>query len=265
MSVAPGLPGSSFSKRPDTLAAPKGGRPAVMVASHERSGTHFMINSLVSAYGYSIEPRMDLDHVMADVPFNVYNEHAMAQFMATFGAGRYGNIVKSHYAVEFFDAYNKKPAKGILVFYIHRDPASVILSYWRYTMAAAWREGPKIDDPIAFATAEPEGLMLRYQWRSPRTILHRWAQHVEGWTEAAKKNRNIIPVRYDELNDSYAETIKSFRAVLKLKPLDLTKPDADKKVILAKAAVRGGMQEERKKIAEIARREVGDTMKALGY
>src|SRR5215469_1383683 len=36
-------------------------RPAVMVVSHERSGTHFLMNALASCYGYVSAPWVDFD------------------------------------------------------------------------------------------------------------------------------------------------------------------------------------------------------------
>ena len=36
-------------------------RPKVLVVSHERSGTHFMMNSLAANFGYVANPFMNLD------------------------------------------------------------------------------------------------------------------------------------------------------------------------------------------------------------
>ena len=151
------------------------------------------------------------------------------------------------------------------MFYIHRDPASVMLSFWQAVNYWPWREGPRVDDPLAFATAEPEGQMLRYQMKQRRNMLDRWASHASGWVNAAKGRPRLRVVRYDQLHDEYAATLKSFRDLLRAKPQDLTPPPRDTNVIASRAAVGSGEAPDREALHALALAEVGETMRALDY
>ena len=100
-------------------------RPPVLVVSHERSGTHFLMNSIARGYGYTSTPWVDMD------------------------------------GDSFFDGILNRVLKRYVVFYIHRDPVEVMLSFWRFMHRWHWHEGPKRPHPLAFASAEPEGQLMR--------------------------------------------------------------------------------------------------------
>lgn len=238
-------------------------RPAVMVVSHERSGTHFLMNAIARGYGYTVKPWVDLDY--NHVPINFYMPESLAGLLGQLADQRISSIVKSHHAVEFFDPVLDALTKKFTIFYIHRDPVSVMLSLWRFVNHWQWREGPKRGDPLSFAKAEPEGQMLRYQMNQRRNMLDRWAAHVEGWVAAAKGRRRLRVVRYDDLKDDYATTLKSFRDLLNAKPTDLTPPPRDVNVVATRAAIADDTAYDRDALLALARAEVGRTMKALGY
>jgi hypothetical protein len=139
----------------------------------------------------------------------------------------------------------------------------VVISYWRFIRNWSWHEGPKRDDVLEFALAEPEGNMLRYQVRQRRNILDRWAKHVEGWVSAAATRPRLVVVAYEQLDRNYAGTIRNLEPVFGRRPLDLTRPPRDINVI---KAVPGNLGEpDRRKLRELALAEVGETMRALGY
>ncbi len=267
------LAGFPPTNRPMPLSAPvKGGmrfpifataRPSVMVVSHERSGTHFLMNAIARGYGYTVKPWVDLDY--SQMPINFHAPRGLANVLGRLADQNIASIIKSHHAVEFFDPVLDDLTKKLTIFYIHRDPVSVMLSLWRFMNHWQWHEGPKRDDPLAFAVAEPEGQMLRYQMHQRRNMLDRWAAHVEGWVKAAKGRSRVRVVRYDDLKDDYAATLKSFRDLLKAKPTDLTPPPPDVDVVAKKAAVAGDVSYDRDALHALALTEVGKTMKALGY
>jgi len=234
-----------------------------MVVSHERSGTHFLMNAIARTYGYVSRPWINLDH--DEIAINFFATDLLAKTLDSFASRRVANVIKSHHAVEFFDGILDDVLKTTTIFYIHRDPVSVMLSYWRFINHWSWREGPKRGDPLAFARAEPEGQQLRYQMVQRRSMLDRWACHVEGWVKAADRRPRLRLVRYDDLRDDYARTLKSFRDLLRVKPLDLTPPPPDRNVIARAAAVGDTDVPERDALRALALAEVGKTMKALGY
>ena len=54
------MPGQSPMNAEADLALFGEERPAVMVVSHERSGTHFLMNALAACYGYVSAPWVNL-------------------------------------------------------------------------------------------------------------------------------------------------------------------------------------------------------------
>ena len=170
-----------------------------MVVSHERSGTHFLMNSIARAYVYRAAPWLDMDHDA--MPINFFHPPSIADVLAGLADRRIATIVKSHHSADFFDGILDRVLKRYVVFYIHRDPVDVMLSFWRFMHRWRWHEGPKRPDPVAFARAEPEGQLMRYQRYQCRSMLDRWARHVEGWHRASAGRPRLRLVSYRALPD----------------------------------------------------------------
>jgi hypothetical protein len=167
-----------------------------MVVSHERSGTHFLINALTRAYDY---PDRLLDFDQRSLNINYYAPHAIVSTITEVAKRRSSAVLKSHHAVDFFDGILDEVLKKTIIFYIHRDPVDVMISLWRFINHWRWREGPKRASAFEFASSQPEGQMLRYQMLQQRSMLHRWAYHLDGWTAAAQGRERILVVRFDQL------------------------------------------------------------------
>ena len=156
-------------------------RPGVLVVSHERSGTHFLMNALAGAYHYTAAVDLEPDKL----PANYYFPPMLAHVIARRAASQPNLLFKSHHAVDFFDGILDELLGTIVILYIHRHPVDVMVSFWRLIHGFRWREGPKTATALDFSAAAPEGQMLRYQMRQRRNMLDRWACHVEGWLAAA--------------------------------------------------------------------------------
>lgn len=254
-------------KQPFTLAqlAPasrpraKIDRPSVIVVSHERSGTHFLMNTLGRSFGYDAGLFVNFDYT----PVNINYFHPQGVLKALRSVPL-GHLVKAHHAVEFFDGILDELLQSAVILYIHRDPVDVMISTWRYVHGWDWREGPAVIDPGAFARAEPEGHMLRYQMRQKRSMLVRWADHVDGWLDAAGNRERLHVVAYERLRDRYAETVEGLSPLLGAIGGPLNPPDKmtnvvrnTPKVALPKPNVA--------ELREVALAEVGKTMRRLGY
>ena len=235
-------------------------RPGVVVVSHERSGTHFLMNALVGVYRYA--PFQDLDSTTA--LFNFFFPPLLAEAIAATAARQANSLFKSHHTVEFFDGVLDQLLKGVVILYIHRDPVDVMISFWRLIHKFPWREGPKLSSATAFARAEPEGQMLRYQMHQRRNMLDRWARHVEGWVNAAEGRPRLVVVRYDELLACYEETMRNLSRVLGAPIGDFQSPPRDKNVIKGmppESLPRPDVEE----LRALALAEVGETMRKLRY
>ncbi len=237
-----------------------------MVVSHERSGTHFLMNALSYAYGYTAEPWIDLDG--HNIAIDYADPAAIAEALETEAADPLLRIVKSHHAVEVFARELERITRAYAVFYIYREPAAVMTSLWRHLGGLAWDEGPKAADPLALARARPGGRMTRYETRPYPTMLQRWAAHVEGWLAAAEANPRIAAVRYEDLDRRYEQTIAGLAGAVGRAPLTpLLRPPRDVNVIaMGKSAAAAPVAPATATALDAyCRAEVGALMKKLGY
>lgn len=236
-------------------------RPDILVVSHERSGTHFLINALTRAYDYS-EHFLDFDQRALNI--NYFEPRAIAKTMAEVANRRSSAIIKSHHTAEFFDGILDEVLKKTVVFYIHRDPVDVMISLWRFINRWQWREGPRRKNALEFTASQPEGQMLRYQMVQQSSMLHRWAHHVDGWTAAAEGRERIHVVRFDQLKEGYEQTVANFGGLLGRRTGSLTQPGRNANVIHG-APVDRLEEPDRDALRRLASAEVGDTMRRHGY
>jgi hypothetical protein len=240
-------------------------RPAAMVVSHERSGTHFLMNALAACYGYVSTPWIDFDRPTFNI--NYFYLPEVRDLLLALADRPMANVVKSHHAVDFFAGELSRLTERYVVFTICRDPATAMLSFWRYMHQWPWTEGPKTLDAESFAAAEPCGRLMRYQMKQYRSMLHRWSAHVEGWLDAAAKSPRVVLVRYEDLDLDYETTVRGFARYLDRSPAVIVRPSRDYNVIpcgpVDPTARRSTPDLDA--LRQLCREQVGKTMARLGY
>ncbi|MGB0723457.1 MAG: sulfotransferase domain-containing protein [Gammaproteobacteria bacterium] len=204
--------------------------PRVIVAGHERSGNHFLINTLAQNFGYLAEPRIDLDpyriNVDADSP------ERLGWFLRALSPRRLSNIIKSHHSADFFSPLADVLAAHYHVIYIHRHPATTLRSFWRMTQqVTALDTGPPCSCH-AFPKQRPTGKPLRYQKDDADSWLHRWKHHVEGWLQLASAQPGILVLRYEDLDMDHPGTTARIGDFLGLATSGYRRPDRATGVIL---------------------------------
>jgi hypothetical protein len=200
----------------------------LIVASHERSGTHFLMNSLAKAFGYLARPWINFDY---ELGINFYYRKHVRDFFGLYDQHNVANITKSHHCFGFFDPVMADMPRGFIFFYIHRDPIEVMRSFHKFMHHWYWHEGPRTKSLAEFVRAAPEGLLMRYQQDQHRNMLQRWAAHVDGWCEAAQRHDNIVTLSYRQLSQDYAGTIARIAEVLDSSPKNLEPPDRNTNTI----------------------------------
>jgi hypothetical protein len=240
-------------------------RPAVMVVSHERSGTHFLMNALAACYGYVSAPWINLDRPSVNI--NFYYPAEVRDLLMSLAARPMANVVKSHHQAEFFAGELPRLTQRYVVFSLCRDPAATLLSYWRLLHRLPWVEGPRTADPLTFARSEPCGRMMRYQLRQHTDIMRRWAAHVEGWLAAASTLPRVAVLRYEDLDARYEETMRGLAGLLGRPPQAVTRPARDVNVIPGGPAdpTGSGIPADTASLRRLCRETVGGTMARLGY
>jgi hypothetical protein len=199
-----------------------------MVVSHERSGTHFTMNSLAACFGYASIPWVNLD---AD-DFNINYFHPVMLRNAVESYARLGacNILKNHHEFGFFADFADALTE-IEIVYVCRQPADVISSFWRFANSWPWVEGPRAANALEFADAAPMGHLIRYQYRQYETILDRWASHVSGWSDAAERLGHVHLVRYEDLDQDFEGVIGRLANALGAEPIRMVRPSRDQGVV----------------------------------
>jgi hypothetical protein len=241
-------------------------RPAVMAVSHERSGTHFLMNALAACYGYVSAPWVNLDH--GESSLNINYGGGIREELLALAARRMANIVKSHHPVAFFENELASLTGGYVIFVVCRDPVAVMLSFWRFMHRFARNAGPKVSDPLAFARAEPCGWLMRYQLRQYPSMLSRWAAHVEGWLAAALALSRVAVIRYEDLDARYEETMRRCGRILGQPPPQvLPRPAPNVNVVPGGPddPTGLGIAPDIEGLRRLCRETIGDTMARLGY
>lgn len=209
--------------------------PTLMVVSHERSGTHFLINSLARAFGYlSSDQRADFDQ--GQVHINYCSRRDLSFFFSQLTGNHVANVLKSHHEAAFLAPVIDDVLRGVRLLYIYRHPRDVMHSFWRLLKNIEWREGPSCDTPADLMRAQPEGQLMRYQMQQRESMLHRWMAHVSGWIDLAEGHDGIHLVRYEDLRDGYPEVMTRIgESVIGVPPANLTPPDKNHHVVVSQA------------------------------
>ena len=123
----------------------------IVIFSYERSGTHFLINSLVENFGYD-KTWVDMDEL------SVFPPESLFQF---------NKIYKCHHHANNIASYN---FKGCTLIKLVRDKDDNLKSYQKYLYLTPWNEGPKIKPSLldvkdVFSEHKTMGFQERYQVR----------------------------------------------------------------------------------------------------
>ncbi len=236
-----------------------------MVLSHERSGTHFLMNSLAKCYGYMASPWVNVDF---EHGLNFYAPQSFTTFLSQFRRHNLANIAKSHHTISFFEGQLEAILSEFHIFYVYRDPRDVMVSFWKFIQKLPWYEGPKTATCSDFLRAEPAGQMMRYQYRQEKSMLHRWVTHVDGWTQCppAGLAGRVTCVRFQDLALDYENLMQSFTLIFGESPISLEKPALHENSILPNTGAVGTYKEQLtaadlRLVQEIA----GPTMERLGF
>ena len=199
--------GSSFE-----LSCSKKVNIPLMVCSHERSGTHFMMNSIAKCSEYTSNPFLNFDYVPLGSLINFFSEESVRIFLNSLKNIKLNNsvnyctnsIIKSHFPLSLLGNNEENLCK---VIYIYRNPEEVFLSYWKFLHRWDWFEGPKLNSPVELMMINPKGQSQRYQIENCKNYFERWALHILNAKKVQAYYKNLVMVNYSELENNFRETI----------------------------------------------------------
>ena len=204
-------------------------KKTVIVCSHERSGTHFLMNSIACNSNYTVEPYLNFDYSQLGCIINFHKTDNVSNFIKKISnlekkGVKYGlsSIIKSHHpAYIFHKLFNNE---DIIFYYVYRHPSETLMSYWKFINHWDWHEGPKENTPFNFIKSVPEGQMQRYQKKSYKSVFSRWANHVSEWLESSNKFKNIHLIQYEDLNNNYYNTMEKVLNIAGLSKEKIIRP-----------------------------------------
>jgi hypothetical protein len=183
----------------------------LMVCSHERSGTHFTMNTIDAVSDYCSNPWLNYDLDPLGAKINFFSPASTNDFIRKLSdlkvdgsSSCNSSILKSHFPISHLgDDSRNLPLK---IIYVWRDPAETIASLWKFMHRWSWNEGPKTETPIELATSRPSGQSQRYQAANYKDYFERWAVHVIDGIAHCEKNPRASSVSYRQLLEAHAST-----------------------------------------------------------
>ena len=229
----------SVNKNPIKLSASENIKKILCVCSHERSGTHFMMNSISGCTEYTVNPFLNFDYMPLGSFVNFFSKESINKFL--FSLKKISNnesnnlcvnsIIKSHFPLSLMDP-NKNLCK---VIYIYRNPEEVFFSYWKFLHRWNWLEGPKLSSPLELIKTNPKGQSQRYQIENYTNYFARWSSHIIDAKNSARNSSNIVLVNYSELENNFETTIEYICEKLKINIFQQPKKPNKEKFIYGKA------------------------------
>ena len=193
----------------------------LMVCSHERSGTHFVMNSISKCTEYTANPFLNFDYSPLGSLINFFSEESIKIFLNSLKNIKYNDsinyctnsIIKSHFPLTLLGNDAKNLCK---VIYIYRNPEEVFISYWKFLHRWNWMEGPKLSSPLELIKSNPKGQSQRYQIENYINYFERWASHIINAENTARNSSNIVLVNYSELKNNFETTVEFICEKLKI-------------------------------------------------
>jgi len=190
--------------------------PLVFITSHERSGTHFLMNSIGQSQQIYTNDFVNFDYIPFGSFINFYSHNSIHRFISYLHQQQTVNLVKSHHHANFFKSVLGN--NNIRFIYIYRNPYETLRSYWYFIHHFQnLGEGRVTNTLSEFIFSEPIGQQLRYQHHQERDMLDRWIHHVTGWLGC--KRDNVLGVKYSDLVNKYSNTITAISEFLSLPTL----------------------------------------------
>ena len=190
----------------------------IIVNSHERSGTHFLMNTLDHTFKiYSAKPFLNFDLVPLSSVINFYSEESLGGFFTDLIKKKNISIIKSHFHSDFFVNLNNLLLQKIKFFFIYRNPINVLKSFWVFLHNCDWYEGPKIQNFNEFCFSKPAGQLLRYQSGQCENFIDRYFEMLCGWNKFSKLNKNVFLISYESLNKEFNNSQKKIGEFLNLR------------------------------------------------
>lgn len=176
----------------------------IIVVTHERSGTHLLINCInydkkgqFETIGFTSDQR---DFNLKGYKHTTY-KHVMS------GAYLPDSVNKSHHQVQFMEDYLDFLFRKYRVIYVKRDIKDVLNSYYKFIPNANERNFPPFEEWVFSKPDDIGRKFLGFYAPDPHVIIepenyvHRWFLHTSGWL---KHKNEMLVVNYEDMLNDYS-------------------------------------------------------------
>ena len=176
----------------------------ILVVSHERSGTHFLIDSIINNLNVSRNKSIDLPMISTNTDIKSRDEYMswIRDFMLSH-SNTHSQIFKSHHDYRFIEPFIDEISEFFEIIYIRRNILDVCTSCYHYF------KPPHPDFPSSanfdeYLNIKPHEHSFdpNYSFEQYNSMIDRWYWHNYHW------NRAGVPiVNYEELKTQFESTI----------------------------------------------------------
>lgn len=203
----------------------------VIVITHERSGTHLLINLINYDKNGAFQT---IGFIPNNIPYTVENYKHYTYKDIVVNSYRQDIVCKSHHQVEFMEPYLDILFSKYNVIYLKRDVKDMLVSYYKFIPHPEdLNVFPKLEDWL-FMKPDDIGrkFLLPYSPDphiivEPKNYLDRWALHTKGWL---KYKDNLLVLNYEDILSDFSNQKQIIENYIGKKIADVIPNVNDKKL-----------------------------------
>jgi Sulfotransferase domain len=189
----------------------------IIVASFQRSGTHFLINNMATNFLDVEDGWVDVIHGkkntrwVQDITRKNFRKKIREQLVDVYYHDPMRKCIKTHYQMYFFERYMDEILEKYDILYIVRDPRDTMVACFNYYNRTNFENFLKEPFFSKFLRAPlwevgSEMRPFSYSYVKPRDVVDKWNKHVLSWLHY--KERGVVFVRFSDLKNRLEQTLK---------------------------------------------------------
>jgi hypothetical protein len=187
----------------------------VLIASFQRSGTHFLINNMATNFAGIEDGWFDVVHGkenrwVKDVNRRNIRDKIREQLVDVYYKATTTKCLKTHYQMYFFERHLDSICDKYDILYVVRDPRDTMVAcfhYYNNTNYELFVKEPVFSKFIRTELWETqtERQPFSYSYVKPRNIVDKWNKHVLSWLHY--KDKGVVFVKFSELKSCLQKTL----------------------------------------------------------